>query len=104
MLTVPCTCIPEQLTNPGVYQSKLSQLAKAPGCWKQRQQTDLYDPFEPTYMQLALERAGNLTHLILGNAARMKKSEIPGDPITRWFQSKGQPARSCDVDVRFMPF
>lgn len=61
--------------------------------WKRSSVPDLLDCFEPTLLKRALQREGNLSHLIFGkdNFLSLQVNSSQGrDPLTEYFQRKGE--------------
>jgi hypothetical protein len=73
-------------------QAKLAALEMLDGTWSLRDTIDLYDTFEPTYMQRELEDEINLGHLVFGEQLF---SELGGrrssteDALTALYRAEG---------------
>lgn len=61
--------------------------------WKRSSVPDLLDCFEPTLLKRALQREGNLSHLVFGkdNFPSLQVNSSQGkDPLTEYFRRKGE--------------
>jgi len=74
------------------YHTKLATLGLFDGTWSLQDMTDLYDTFEPTYMQKELEGEINLGHLVFGENLFLelggRRSDV-NDPLTSLYRQLG---------------